>query len=460
MIHRIHAGGDFLTLDHGGPVSFAEVTYPQDINTCDKCHDGLEASLAYSNPTRRNCGSCHAAVDFATGVGHAGGALDNDASCSLCHSAASIESIHKPAPILANTPEFDVTISMTAPANGTHYVAGEAPVVTVTLADHATGTAVAGTVYTADQDVEGVGGVAEGLSLASLYVYGPRNEAVPVLATDTMHDPAFVAPPTQAHPLFVNELVGGVPTANDDPLVTTTAAGFSYQLLAIPAGMEAGTYMVRFEGADYGALSATDYRTSSSAFITFQVETATEEAKVSGDGCLECHGATIMHLEGAHPHYAAFDTDACLGCHDLSGNYADYIGNRVHAIHRASVTGDLHARDWSEVTFPRPANNCITCHTDTTADTPVWRTPGGVVCGGCHGADPTAVPAGFPTADPDQILREAAAAQHMQQNGADFNPTTPATLSCLVCHGEGRTADLYDTHNLIAFRPLPVDPNE
>jgi hypothetical protein len=369
----------------------------------------------------------------------------------------SITEAHNPAPAAVNVPEFDVTISMTAPANGTHYVAGEAPVVTVTLTSG--GAPVAGTVYTADQDGEGAADLTEGLSLASLYVYGPRNEAVPVLATDTMHDPAFVAPPTQGHSLL---LTGGV---SADPLVTTDASGFSYQLLAIPAGMEAGTYLVRFEGADYGAISDVDYWTSSSAVITFQVGTATEEAKVSGDGCLECHGATIMHLEGAHPHYAPFDTDHCLGCHDKSGNYADYIGNRVHAVHRASATGDLHLtdglpRDWSEVTFPRPANNCITCHTDTTTNTPVWRTPDEVVCGGCHGAFPTAVPADFPTVDPDRIMKEAGAAQHMEQNGGDFDPTTPATLSCLVCHGEGRTADLFDTHNLIAFRPLPVDPNE
>jgi hypothetical protein len=500
MIHRIHAAGTFVDLvdRNGVPVEFTELTYPQAINTCITCHDGPEASLANSNPTRSNCGSCHSdvnftksgsavptPVDFATGTNHLGGVATTDAGCAGCHPAASITTAHNPAPPLIDTPEFQVTIAMTPPANGTHYVAGEAPVVTVTLADGA-GTPVPGTVYTADQDGEGTGldGVTyadqtEGLSTASLYIFGPRSRAVPVLATDTITDTVgFVAPPTQGHRLFLNLLgaedntdaIGDndgvcefgevcLTVPNPDTLVTTTAAGFSYQLLPIPVGMEPGTYMVRFEGANFGATNA-EYVTSSSALINFQVETATVEAKLSGDACLDCHGDTRMHLQGAHPHNAAFDTDECLGCHDFSGNYGDYIGNRVHAVHRGSVTGDTHGIDWSEVTFPQPANNCTICHTNDAVDTPVWRTPDMLACGGCHGTDPAVLPADFPTADPDRVLTEAAAAQHMVQNGGSTDPTVTPTLSCLVCHGEGRIADLFETHNLIQFRELPVDPNE
>jgi hypothetical protein len=443
MIHGIHAATNIVGLE-----DFTEVTYPQKINNCSKCHDGANASLAYSNPTRMNCGSCHINVDFALGTNHNGGAQANDASCSACHSAADIQNVyHSPVPAIIDTPEFDVTISMTAPANGTHYVAGEAPVVTVTLADDAG--PVAGTVYTAAADGEAAADLTEGLSTANLYVYGPRAHAVPVLAVDTMHDPGYVAPPTQGHKLFVGA----------DAQVTTTTAGFSYQLLPIPADMEPGTYMVRFEGADFGATND-EYVTSSTAVINFQVGTADVEPKLSGSACLDCHGDTRMHLTGAHPHNAAFDTDHCLGCHDFSGNYGDYIGNRVHAIHRGSVTGDGHGKDWSEVTFPRPANNCTTCHTNADAETPVWETPTMLACGGCHGVDPAVLPEDFPSADPARVMAEAAAAQHMEQNGGTTGATDVPTLQCLVCHGPGRTADLFDTHHLIQFRELPTDPNE
>jgi len=461
MIHRIHNAGDFLKLDHGGPISFAHVTYPQEINTCTKCHTSSapDANLHYDVPTRANCGSCHANVNvnFADpATTHGGGQQLNDSRCAVCHvpgppvgpsGLVNTIAAHNPAPILANTPEYAVTISMTPPANGSYYVAGESPLVTVTLASNDTPP-----VPVDYQAVPEEGTTDGALASANLYIYGPRADAVPVLATDTIHDPGYVAPPTQGHSLL---------STSSDPLATPTPGGYTYQLLTIPPGMEPGTYMVRFEGEDYGVPDAgppVDYRTASSAVINFQVGTATEEHKLSGDACTNCHGDTIMHLEGAHPHHQPFDTDGCLGCHDKSGNYGDYIGNRVHAVHSASVTGDLKHRDWSHVTFPQEPNNCTICHTDTTTDTPVWRNPNEVACGGCHGTDPLADPDLYPPELASKIISEAAAAVHMTNEGGTFNVTTlDVPRACIVCHGEGKIADLYETHELVTFPP-PVVP--
>jgi len=341
---------------------------------------------------------------------------------------------------------------MTAPTNGQYYdpAVDAAPVVTVTLADAATNTPVAGTVYTTlSTDASSAAGVVGGgLASANLYVYGPRNEAVPVLTTGSTTDPAFdptAGTATQGH---------GLRLPSTDAQVTTDLNGYSYQLMDNLADLAPGTYMVRFEGSDYGAVGAADWWTSSSKVITFQVGTATEEPKVSGDGCLNCHGDTIMHLEGTHAHHAPFNTDQCLACHDKSGNHGDYIGNRVHAVHGATATGDILVRDWSHVTFPQSANNCTICHTNPNAETPVWRMPDMLVCGGCHGAMPDALQSAYTT----DISGELAAAQHMQQNGGDTDPLTPPTFSCLVCHGEGKIADLFITHRLVSFPP-PVDPN-
>jgi hypothetical protein len=452
MIHAIHSARDFSVGD------FSEVTYPQQINNCSKCHNGPQADLAFTDITRHNCGSCHGNVDFATGTGHLGGVQLSDSGCIFCHTQGGIgkgvQEAHNPTPPTADTPEFDVQMYMSVPANGKYYVAGEAPSVLVTLKDHKTGQPVPSSVYTSPKGAAGVSG--GGLNLARLYVYGPRSFALPVLATGSTTDPNYVAGtnPTQAHDLFV----GG-----SDPLVRTSANGFAYQLMKIPAGMTAGTYMISFHGQDYGAPSATDYITTSTAVMNFQIGTATVQHKVSGDACLECHGNTRMHLQGSHAHNVPFDTDYCLSCHDHSPNHGDYIGNRVHAVHKASATGDYNNIDWSEVTFPRPANNCITCHTDTKTNTPVWREPYMLACGGCHGTMPNADPNTYPASEQDKVRAEVSAAQHMQQNGGDAAVDFaggPHTLSCLVCHGEGRIMDLYKTHQLILFRPLPVDPNE
>jgi OmcA/MtrC family decaheme c-type cytochrome len=464
MTHRIHAAGQFQELeDPEWRDEVLEITYPQDIITCNKCHtaDAPNANLSELVPTIANCGSCHADVNFDAGDNHGGGGAVTDEQCTVCHAEGrevlgedlSPSVVHIRDPLPENVPEYAVTINMTDPVNGTHYEAGEAPEVTVTLAG-------ANTVdYEADPDAEGnTDGV---LSEAELYIYGPRANAVPVLATDTITDTTgFVVPPTQGHDLL---LTGGVST---DPLVRTDDQGYKYQLLEIPADLPAGTYMVRFEGLDYGTPgdpSVPEYWTASTAVMTFQVGTADVEAKLSGDACTDCHGDTIMHLEGAHPHHAQFDTDGCLACHDLSENYGNYIGNRAHAVHAASATGDLHLsgglpRNWSEVTYPRPANNCTTCHTNSDSDVPVWRDPNEVACGGCHGTQEDPDPAVYPDVAAEDLMNEAAAAVHMIANGGTFdatttNPTDPNYMvrQCIVCHGEDRIADTFDSHGLVNF---------
>jgi OmcA/MtrC family decaheme c-type cytochrome len=459
MIHSIHSGKDFSLGD------FSEITYPQDINTCTTCHssDAPQANLAFTDPSARNCGSCHgnlalnAEGNGLAGGGHNGGA-QADNTCTLCHQqggglGGGVVPVHNPAASVANTSEFDVGISMTPPANGSYYVAGEAPVVTVTLTPADGGPAVN---YTAPRDssTNSRNGL---LRTANLFVYGPRTHAVPVLTTNSTTDPALSGSPTQGHALY-----GG----GSDPRVVSNSSSFRYQLMDV-GNVAAGTYMVRVEAQDYGANSATDYVTSSNGVINFQVGTADVQHKLSGDACAGCHGDTIMHLEGAHPHHVNFDTDQCLACHDFSGNHGDYIGNRVHAVHRASISGDLNTRDWHEVTFPQPANNCTACHTDPNPANPVWRRPNAVACGGCHGSqtDLATALAAFPEvvgnqALMDQLTAEVAAANHMLVMGGDYDPTTNPQPQCPVCHGEGRIADLYETHHLVSFPPPAPDPNE
>jgi len=514
MIHAIHSESD-LADDPDvirGRDDWDEVSYPEDIRNCAKCHTDAAEADNYLTPSMLACTGCHitAVFDGTTtftgldGVDKTHPAQADNSACTICHPATgagfggSVTEVHDTTPTGMDASEFDVTINMTEPANGEFYEAGETPVVTVTLADHATGTPVAGTVYTADQDGKGVAGnLTEGLSTANLFVYGPRNEAVPVLTTGSSTDPISAwnevnsdtignndgvcdagveqdtlgaCLPAQGHSLFLANTAG---VANLDPQVITDASGYKYQLKDNIGDLEPGTYMVRFEGADYGGLSNTDYVTSSSAVITFQVGTATEEAKVSGDACLDCHGDTIMHLTGSHAHHAPFNTDHCLACHDKSGNHGDYIGNRVHAVHRGSVTGDFNDIDWFHVRFPQEPNNCTVCHTNPDAETPVWRMPSMLVCGGCHGLMPDADPNNpdyYTDLDPSvgddaeiiaekkaQIETEVGAAEHMLQNGGDADADALgelATRSCLVCHGEGKIADLFVTHKLITFPPV------
>ncbi len=383
---------------------YGVVTYPQKLADCTVCHTGSDNMTDdwKTNPTMEICTSCHTTAVFdgsTTFVGLDGESKTHisqtdNSSCTVCHSETgsdtSIVTAHADSliPATIDTPEFDVTIAITgASGSSGEFLEGDAVTVTVTLAAADGGPAADYTAAEDDNnDRDGV------LTEASLDVYGPRSNADMVLGGG-----------------------GDLMLPTSDSHVQTAAAGFVYVTDPIPADMVPGTYLVRFEGGDYGVVDDSDYVTHSSAVASFQVGTATVEAKVAGDNCFDCHGDTRMHLQGAHPHNAAFDTDECLACHNYSGGYGTPISRRVHAVHSASAAGaDGHDREWLEITFPqsdvaesfeeRKTSRCVACHDnasetylapDSESQPAQWGAP----CIGCHGDKPG-------TSD------------HMQQNGS------------------------------------------
>ena len=465
-----------LALKQETIIGIDEADQVENLRDCVICHTndvdndgvddealGTQAALIdnwKSHPSIEICSSCHfpgspignGTVDLVTGDNHGGGVQPNS-TCTVCHQATtdsiapSTFSVHDITPRVAGTNgnldegyrpenirEFDVTLSLSpAPANGTHYVAGDVITVTATLADHATGTPVAPALYTTPQDA--AGNVGDGLREAYLQVYGPRANPMPVLATNTMTDPNYdstMGAPTQEHELFV----GGT-----DSQVKTDATGFKYQTLAIPADLEPGTYMVRVAVADYGRVGSGDYQIDSFQWQLIQIGTATVEPKVAGDACIKCHGtydfATGTGTAPFHDerHSVAFDTDQCLACHDQSDNFAVPLANRVHAVHSANAEGDIYnfsrhntvqsGRDWTDVTFPRDIQNCNTCHNsqyDATANTfkGTYKTlPYMTPCSGCH--------VGMSNDFQGDIPFVPGVADHMRQNGGPWlpNPDEP-----------------------------------
>jgi OmcA/MtrC family decaheme c-type cytochrome len=110
FIHKIHMG-EKLALRGGTYSGFPqpyEVTYPQDIRNCTKCHrnpsPGNPAPMVdrWKVPTRRACGGCHddrSFVNAATSgppkappgrILHTGGPQPNDNVCALCHAPGGI----------------------------------------------------------------------------------------------------------------------------------------------------------------------------------------------------------------------------------------------------------------------------------------------------------------------------------------------------------------------------------
>jgi len=97
FIHKIHRGEE-LALQGGTYPGFSkpyEVTYPQDVRNCTKCHRAPAAKAGNwsAQPSRRACGACHDDVSFVSPAPagrtlHAGGALADDSYCTVCHPAS------------------------------------------------------------------------------------------------------------------------------------------------------------------------------------------------------------------------------------------------------------------------------------------------------------------------------------------------------------------------------------
>ncbi|MFN2374956.1 MAG: OmcA/MtrC family decaheme c-type cytochrome [Candidatus Binatia bacterium] len=100
MIHKIHTSQDLGELG-----DFSEVTYPQDIRNCAKCHAGPDGSNWNTRPSMTACGSCHTGIDFATGAGHAVGPQLNNANCALCHTPERITENHVTENATPNNPD-------------------------------------------------------------------------------------------------------------------------------------------------------------------------------------------------------------------------------------------------------------------------------------------------------------------------------------------------------------------
>jgi len=98
FIHKLHMG-EGLTLSGGSYTAIPkpyEITYPQDVRNCDKCHRAPAAQAANfaTKPSRRACGSCHDGVSFlaaaavpAGRIPHKGGVMTDDTLCATCHPA-------------------------------------------------------------------------------------------------------------------------------------------------------------------------------------------------------------------------------------------------------------------------------------------------------------------------------------------------------------------------------------
>jgi hypothetical protein len=156
---------------------YTHMEFPADVRNCTKCHVDNRWK---TQPSQMACASCHDNTWFgpapapAGWVAHEAQANDND--CATCHIPdkdpgsihTSIAENHEIPPPPMNA----IDVAMTPPANGLYYVAGERPVVTTVFKNDA-GNSIG------DHNLV----TTTNFSTASLFVYGPRGRALPVLTS-------------------------------------------------------------------------------------------------------------------------------------------------------------------------------------------------------------------------------------------------------------------------------------
>ena len=132
LVHKIHNGKELVKTGYNyANVLFNDIGYSMlggGQKMCSKCHkNAAQAENWNAVPTRLACGACHDGINWATGKGstladkaaatavgaviatsgHVGGAQSGDATCALCHNAASIKTYHMTENVTPHNPTVE-----------------------------------------------------------------------------------------------------------------------------------------------------------------------------------------------------------------------------------------------------------------------------------------------------------------------------------------------------------------
>ncbi|MBI4338395.1 MAG: hypothetical protein HY680_00410 [Chloroflexi bacterium] len=180
-VHGVHMGEELQNPINTDPTTglfrdYTGVIFPANVKNCSTCHvDDRWKTL----PTLLACASCHDNVWFGElaampkdYVAHKGDPQADDSKCSTCHTASDTAGqTTKPISLSHKVTQLvdPVTLTLTPPANGKFYVAGEKPLVTIVVKD-SKGIPIDHTKVDTTN-----------FSTAVLFVYGPRQYSKPVL---------------------------------------------------------------------------------------------------------------------------------------------------------------------------------------------------------------------------------------------------------------------------------------
>jgi hypothetical protein len=326
---------------------------------------------------------------------------------------------------------IDVTLEVSEPS-GSYFAQGDAPTVTVTLAD-----TLGGELSPND------------FMILWLMMYGPQDPQETVTAVNLLKTTTDRSAP---HHHYID--------LKDNEDLEIDGNVITYELAAV-TDEEPGTYKVTLWAVYlYDPLQQTFEITET------QIGTAEIETQVIGtENCASCHegasnGVYYMHhvdpgfLPTGIPSIDSVPVETCKSCHNNEG-YAAYQGDindpdaeagtrtpdpiirRVHGVHNGAGLNNTFNTDhdtgdfghYTHVTFPADVRECATCHVDDR-----WNTePSVLACGTCH--DDTWF----------------GAVDDMPENYAEAHEGGPQTTDdvCALCHTpSGNSLSITDVHEV------------
>lgn len=425
MAHKIHNGEHakaYFNYDYAiwgyrdSKHDYTEVTYPQPLANCTKCHDGTKTAQGdnwKTKPSRAACGACHSGINFATGkgvtmedghsaaaadaavagsgaairtasIGHIGGSKADDSQCTICHGAADIPVYHVTVDPKGsngrggyNGKDIPLASQLNLPA-GVYKVDFEIKQVTVA---GAAGAKKATVVYRILKDGQPVTLNTTGLLMDN--VDGtPDIYVAYAVQQDGIATPADWNATKSAHIVDIRDAKSGNSqtgpdasgyytatlgaTIPDDAMMVTAGVGINYNGL-VQLGLAEYPDGIRLREPKFAMKVADGY--------------TARRAIVSADKCNNCHGQL-----GVSPSFhsgARNNGEGCAFCHDANrstghtgaannfgGGWSVSAKNMVHGIHGASKRAQdfsyeataANPKGFGKVTYPGVLKNCEQCH--------------------------------------------------------------------------------------------------
>jgi OmcA/MtrC family decaheme c-type cytochrome len=491
LIHNIHSGRDgYVIIGYRGAVhDYSLIEWSQDIRNCQTCHEENDANTPQASnwrlvPNRAACGTCHFddgiagndKHDFAIENGEHpfGLAATDDTQCLQCHGpdstvnggAVQVAVAHE-IPTQIESERFQYNIE-----NVFDMEVGMAPTVEFSVTNP-----LDGSYYDILSAVE-----------FTTCDAGASRLAIDVAWNTTDYTNTGSGMPS-AQPMTMNPLAcfGNSPATE----VAGNPAGvhiFSVTASAPLPPEAVGTAAVTIDGHPAVDIDGVVNRIPVTNVIEYVgIDGATAVPRRGDDGVVDIKKCDDCHNElSLHGNNRTDNPDVCVTCHNPNATDAnrrnppctDTLGTddtpidfkyMIHALHASGETdvaydvcGYGNSPHSIKFEYPGHVQNCEGCHKPGT----YFPVDPAAVLGTTFdgGADPL-TPTDDRVVSPNAAVcstchTSSLAAEHMVQNGGDFNATKAAdsTListgveTCELCHGEGRTADVEVMHGVSDFQ--------